>query len=498
MPPRSLPGRSRSLAAVLAVLLPLPLIPAGEPLQGQASSPYSVEPPAPAGYDRARGSADARRHLEALIRINTENPPGNELAAARYFDSVFATLPGVSREILEAAEGRANFVARLQAPNATERPVLVMGHMDVVGADTTRWSTPPFEGTERDGYLYGRGSMDDKGMLAATLAVMEQLAEQRESLTRDIIFVGTAGEEGGPSVGIDWLMEHHPELVTDAEFALNEGGRIRVRDGSIATVNIQTSEKIPYVLTLEAEGQGGHGSVPIPGNPLAALARAAIQVHEWQPPARLNATTRLYFRKLAEVEPDETVARAMREIAAEESDSATFARADSILSTDPLHNAVLRAGASLTILDGGFRSNVIPGEGTATFSFRTLPDDDAAALVAELQELVAEHGVRVSLGSEPVEAPPVSPVTTELYRSMESAATTMAPEVTVLPFMSTGATDGAVLRAAGIPTYGILPFPLVMEDELRMHGDDERVPVESIGWATEFVYRVLHGVGSGE
>lgn len=457
---------------------------------------YRVTAPAPDGYDRTNAAGAAREYLEALIAINTENPPGNELAAASYMDSVLGRLPGVERQILVAAEGRANLVARLRAPNASGRPVIVMGHMDVVGADTARWTTPPFQATERDGYVYGRGSMDDKGMLAATMAVLGELAGWRDRMTRDIILVATAGEEGGPSVGIDWILENHRELLADAEFALNEGGRIRVRDGAVSTVNIQTTEKIPYVLRLDATGTGGHGSVPIPGNPLAALARAVTRVHEWRPPATLNETTRLYFQRLATVEPDPAMARAMREISDPSSDAATVAGADSVLSREPIHNAVLRPGASLTIMDGGFRSNVIPSEGSASFSFRVLPDDDVMALLAGLEAVVAEPGVRLSLDREPAAAPPVSSVTTALYRSMERAATEMAPSATVVPFMSTGATDGAALRAIGIPTYGILPFPLEMEDELRMHGDDERIPVQSIGWATEYLYRVLEGVVS--
>lgn len=490
-------ARIRSAARLLLLVLGVPPLAACQTVHAQAGNPadpYVVQVRAPEGYDRARGAESARRHLEALIRLNTENPPGNELRTASYFDSVLASLPGVERHVLEAEPGRANFVARLRAVNATQKPVLVMGHMDVVGADTSKWTTPPFEPTERDGYLYGRGAMDDKGMLAATVAVLEQLAARREHLTRDVIFVATAAEEGGPSIGIDWLVEHHSELISDAEFALNEGGRIRVRDGRISTVNIQTTEKIPYVLRLTAKGTGGHGSVPLPDNPLAALARAAQRVHEWKRPARLNETTRLYFTRLAGIEGDATVARAMRDIANPNADAATFARADSILSRDPLHNAVLRPGVSLTMLNGGFRSNVIPSDGTATFSFRVLPDDDVPALVRELQGVVSEQSVTASLDRDPVAAPEVSPVTTALYRAMESAATAMSPGVTVVPFMSTGATDGAVLRAAGIPTYGILPFPLVMEDELRMHGDDERIPLRSIGWATEFLYRVLGGV----
>ena len=458
------------------------------------SSPYTVRAPAPAGFDRAAAQRSTQAHLTRLIAINTQNPPGNEIATARYFDSVFAGVPGIERRILDVGGGRANFVGRLRATNPRGRPVLVMGHMDVVGADTTKWTSNAFEATIRDGYLYGRGAIDDKGMLAATTTVLTELAKQRSTLTRDIIFIGTAGEEGGPSVGIDWILEHHPEVLGNAEFALNEGGRIRVENGIVRTVNIQTTEKVPYNVRALAKGTSGHGSVPLPDNALAALARAASRVHEYKSPVKLNETTRIYFARLAEIEPDASTQAAMRRLSASGASQAEIDAAAAVLSREPLYNAVLRSGISLTLMNGGIRSNVIPSDGAATFNVRVLPNDDVRAVVEAMRGVAAEPQVTFELEGEPIMPPPPSPVGTALFQAMERAAKTMEPRTTVIPFMSTGATDGAALRAKGIPTYGILPMPLPMEDELRMHGDNERVPVAALGWATEYLYRVLSEV----
>lgn len=458
-----------------------------------AQNAYDVAAPPPPGFARDEAQAATRLHLEALIGLDTQNPPGNERLTAAYLDSVLRRIPGIETRILDVGSGRANFVARLRAVRPTKRPVLVMGHMDVVGADTAKWQTPPFRATERDGYLYGRGAIDDKGPLAASVAALLQLARQRERLTRDIILLGTAAEEGG-DVGIDWVVDSAFDLVGDAEFALNEGGRVRVVDGRLATVNIQTTEKVYYAVVARATGPSGHGSVPLPDNALAALARAVARVHAWRAPARLNETTRLYFARLAEVESDTTLRAAMRRISVRGADSATVGAAAAVLSREPLHNAVLRTAASLTLLDGGIRANVIPSEGTATFNVRALPGEDIHAFVRRMQEIGGEAQVTFTVSGEPGADPPPSPVTTDLFVSMERAAKAMAPGAVVIPFMSTGATDGAALRARGIPTYGILPFPLEMDTELRMHGDNERVPVRALGWGAEYLYRVLHGV----
>jgi acetylornithine deacetylase/succinyl-diaminopimelate desuccinylase-like protein len=358
--------------------------------------------------------------------------------------------------------------------------------MDVVGADASKWSTPPFEPTVRDGYLYGRGAIDDKGMLAATVAALLQLSPARETLDRDIILAATADEENGPT-GVKRLLNHHFGLVKDAEFALNEGGRIRIQDGRIYSVNIQTTEKIPYNITATARGTSGHGSVPLPDNALAALSRAVGRVAAWRAPVRLNLTTRLYFAGLAEIEKDPEVQQAMESISSS-TDPQIIDQAVEVLSREPLYDAALRTGQSLTLLEGGFRSNVIPSEGTANFNVRILPQEDIQDVVREMNRTGGESQVTFEIVED---SPPVSPLTSELFEAMQRAAEVMAPNAIVIPFMSTGATNSALLRARGIPAYGILPMPLRVEDELRMHGDDERVPLEALGWAAEYLYRVL-------
>ncbi|TVR56702.1 MAG: M20/M25/M40 family metallo-hydrolase [Gemmatimonadales bacterium] len=481
------------VGALLCVsgLLGLLAVPGGMSAQSVDPATWRVDAPPPAGYDREWAAAETWASLEALIRIDTQNPPGNELEAALWFEAYFRDLEGVEIHVHETTAGRANVVARLRAVEPELAPVIVMGHLDVVGADPESWSTPPFEPTVRGDYLYGRGTIDDKGMLAAAATAFRLLARDREALRRDVIFLGTADEEAGGSEGIDALLAERPELISDAEFAINEGGRIRVVDGRIRTVNIQTVEKVPYNVVARAGGPSGHGSVPLPENALAALARAASRVHDWRPPVRLNETTRLYFQRLAEVESDPEMRRAMEGIAGA-TDAAEIDSHAVVLARDPLHNAVLRTGASLTILDGGFRSNVIPSEGTATFNVRILPEEDIEEVVREMQRVGGEPSVTFTLSGAPAEqVPAASPVDTDLFRAMEGVANTMAPDAVVMPFMSTGATDAQATRAAGIPTYGILPMPLPMEDELRMHGDDERVPIPALGWATEYLYRVL-------
>lgn len=501
-----------------------------------ADERFAVAAPAPEGLDRAAAAADVRRFLTELIAIDTVNaqtpdpartlPNGNELATARWFERQLAAAfgPGDQRHefevtaadgtvwhqasrlwpgrfeihVLESAPGRANLIARLRSDDPIGPPVLVMGHMDVVGADPAAWSTPPLQATLVDGKLQGRGAIDCKGPLAAELVAVLALAARREQLARDVVLLATAAEEGGPSVGIDWVLEHRPDLLGDPAFALNEGGRIRLGPDGVESVNIQTTEKVSYNLRVTATGPSGHGSVPLPDNALAALARAVARLHAWRAPASLNDTTRAYFRRRAELEDDPNLAAAMATLVDPASEAAAVAAAVDTLDEVPAYNAVLRAGLSLTLIDGGFRTNVIPSSGSATFNLRVLPDDDVMALVAALQVAAGEPAVTVELSRAPRKAPPPSPLDTPLYRAMESAALTMAPDVAVIPFLSTGATDGAALRARGIPTYGILPIPLDMQDELRMHGDDERAPVEGLGWAAEYIYRVLAAVTDRE
>jgi acetylornithine deacetylase/succinyl-diaminopimelate desuccinylase-like protein len=466
------------------------LLAAPAALSAQPVSIPAITTPAPAGFDRAVAQRESLTLLKQLIGIDTQNPPGNEMRLAQHFDSVLKGVPGVETRILDMGNNRANFVARLRAANPTKRPVLVMGHMDTVGADPSKWTTPAFTPTERDGYLYGRGTIDDKGSLAATVVAMTLLAPRRATLERDIILLGTAAEEGGGPEGIAGVVGKHFDLIKDAEFALNEGGRVRIRDGKIYSINVQVTEKQSYNVTATAKGTSGHGSVPLPDNAIAALGRALARVQELKLPVVMNPTTREYFKRLATIEKDPAMSQAMAAIAVA-TEAIAIDRAAAVLSRDPTYNATLRTGVAITMINGGIRSNVIPSDATATLNIRTVPDGDIAAVVRELNRIGGETAVTFATPQTQRQAPPDSPISSALFQAMESAGKAMAPGTTVVPFMSTGGTDGAMLRANGIPTYGILPLPLIEEDELRMHGDNERVPIASLGWATEYLFRTL-------
>ena len=234
-------------------------------------------------FDRTSAQRDTLTLLKELVALDTQNPPGNEILVARHLDGFLRGVPGIETRILDPGDGRANFVARLRASKPTQRAVLVMGHMDVVGADTAKWTSPPFQAVERDGYLYGRGTIDDKGALAATAVAMRLLAARRDSLDRDIILLGTAAEESGGDQGISRILTDHFDLIKDAEFALNEGGRVRVRKGRVYSINVQVSEKISYAVVATSRGTSGHGSVPLPDNAIAALSRALGRVHAARP-----------------------------------------------------------------------------------------------------------------------------------------------------------------------------------------------------------------------
>jgi acetylornithine deacetylase/succinyl-diaminopimelate desuccinylase-like protein len=360
---------------------------------------YQLTATAPHGFDRVRAQSDTEAYLVKLIGFDTQNPPGNETRVAKYLDSVLSGIPGIETHVIELSPGRANFIAHVHAAHPTNKPVLIMAHMDIVGVDLSKWETPPFEPTVRNGYLYGRGAIDDKGMLAAAMTALLSLAKQRDALGRDIILLATAGEEGGGD-GIRQIVEQHFNQIEGAEFALNEGGRVRTENGVIRLVNIQTTEKIPYNVLVVASGPSGHASIPLPNNALVALARAVARVHEWKAPVGLNETTRSYFSGLARLESDATMKQAMKTLASSQ-DSLTINRAAEVVSREPRYYAILRTGVSLTLLNGGIRSNVIPSQGTANLNVRVLPGEDIQKTVIEMNQVAGERQVVLSLVGQP-------------------------------------------------------------------------------------------------
>jgi acetylornithine deacetylase/succinyl-diaminopimelate desuccinylase-like protein len=368
---------------------------------------------------------------------------------------------------------RPNLIARLKG-NGRKRPLLVMGHSDVVTVDDAKWKFPAFSATRDGGYVYGRGTVDDKDNLTAALMTMLTLKRLNVPLDRDVIFVSESGEEGSTGVGIGYLVrDHFPEI--DAEYCLAEGGGVTRIGGAVKYATVQTLEKIPRGVELVAHGISGHGSVPLKSNAIVHLAGAVARVGEWRPEIRFNETTGTYFRKLAAISPPE-VAKYYRDVLS--TDAKTRQAADDwLFENEPRHSSMLRTSVSPNIFAGGYRSNVIPSEAKATLDVRALPDENPAKFLEELKRVVNDPAVDVRFtGQNERPAGPDARLDSEAYKALEAAATRIY-NTTTLPTMSTGATDMAQLRSKGVQCFGIGPAT-DMEDGPKgfgAHSDQERL-----------------------
>jgi acetylornithine deacetylase/succinyl-diaminopimelate desuccinylase-like protein len=432
-------------------------------------------------------------HLQRLIKINSVNPPGNEMAVARYLEGVLKAAR-IETQLFEPSPGRAALIARLRG-NGSKRPVILMAHMDVVGVEPEHWSVDPFEGVVEGGYLYGRGAIDDKGMLAANLVTMlllkQHVVDAGGTLARDVIFVATSDEEGQGKWGIGWIVQNHPELV-NAEFALNEGGRTRIVNGKPLYLAVQSTEKVPHNVRVTATGPSGHASIPLEGNAILRLGRALAAIGAHREPVRITPTSRVFFRELSKVWPDGRVRAAMADVASRE--RARVTRGASVLEKIPVFNAVIRNGISATMTEGGIRSNVIPADAWANLNIRTLPGESIDSVVARLRTAVNDRQVTIDVTDRTEHDPPASSYESAMFAAIRESARALSPNLAVVPYLSTGATDNAVLRAGGMHAYGILPFPMDQGDEDRMHGHDERVPLESLHFGTRLIYGAIRRV----
>jgi acetylornithine deacetylase/succinyl-diaminopimelate desuccinylase-like protein len=428
-------------------------------------------------------------HLQAMIRMNTSNPPGNEIAVARYLDSTLKA-EGIETHLFEPAPGRAALVARLKG-NGSKQPVILMAHMDVVGVEHDKWSVDPFGAVIRDGYLYGRGAIDDKGMLSANLETMlllkRNVVDKGATLSRDVVFVANSDEEAGGDWGMGWLIANHPELVK-AEFALNEGGRTRIVQGKPLYLAIQNTEKVSHVVEVVASGTGGHASIPLKDNAILRLGRALAKIGEHREPLDVKPTTREFFLELSKVWPDKSQRQAMADVASRA--PARQQRGARVLANIPVLDAVLRNGISATIIGGGIRSNVIPVEAKATLNIRTLPGASLDSVISRLKRVVNDPKVAFNIVERSDDAP-ASDFTSPMFAAIADATRAVDPTMVVVPYLSTGATDSARLRQLGMQAYGILPFPMDQNDEDRMHGNDERIPLSSLAFGTKVIYGAI-------
>lgn len=439
---------------------------------------------------------DVAKLLTEVIRIDTSNPPGNEAKLAEFLKTKFAPL-GFEIDIIPTpAPGKAHFIARLRG-DGSKKPILLAGHEDVVGVEREKWTMDPFEGVVKDGYVYGRGAIDFKGGLAVFAQAVMDIAKSKRPLARDIIFLAEADEEGG-LYGTRFLAEKAWNKI-DCEFALNEGGWI-IKDaaGKVQYVSVSTADKSGMSLLVTARGTSTHSSMPLKDNAIFRLSRAMAKISEYDTKPKLTESTRQFFFTLSETsaEPMKTHFRNL----ATSSDPKLVAAADKAISENPLLHAIMRNTIAPVFLNAGFRGNVIPGSADATLNFRTIPGTTPEELIAEIKSVINDPMVDVTQAPIGTSRGPMTPEqskmmadymaaarrgiesskTTELYQALVKHAGLTYPGTKVTPYLFQAGTDASAWRTRGIPVYGIYPYPITAQDLERMHGNDERVPVDSL------------------
>ena len=420
----------------------------------------------------------------ALVQLDTT--AGHEIVAVEYLKKVLES-EGIPTKTFALDPNRPNLVARLKG-NGSKRPLLILAHTDVVGVQREKWPVDPFGAVMKDGYIWGRGTKDDKPVLTANLITMLMLKRLGVQLDRDVIFLAESAEEADVTgVGINFMVREHFDEI-DAEFAMTEGGGARIAGGRVASVNIGTAEKLPARTRLVATGTAGHGSVPRLDNALVHLAAAVEKVGRWEPPMRFNATTRAYFERLATISPPDRAA-----IYKALFNPKTAGPAEAFLREHaPGEYSMLRTSVVPTMLKAGVGPNVIPSEAEATVDIRALPGEDIDAFYAEMAKVIGDPAVKI-VPLPPSRPPsPASKLDTEMYRVMEQVSNTVYPDAAILPSMSTGASDQAQLRAKGIQSYGIGPASTDSDAlDYPAHGDVERLAESSLYPFAQYVWNVV-------
>ena len=447
----------------------------------------SAAPHAQAPAGQAAIEAETLKHFQALVQLDTSSPPGNEVRAVEYLKKVLDA-EGIPAEVFAKDPQRPNLVARIKG-NGKKQPILVMGHTDVVTVDPKKWTFPPFGATLDGGYVYGRGTVDDKDNLVASLMLVLMLKRQGTALDRDVIFLAESGEEGAPDVGAQFMADEHLDAIK-AEYCLAEGGGVVRAGGQAVRANIGTTEKEPRSVEIIARGPAGHGSVPSQGNAVMTLANAVGKVGSWKPPLRLNETTASYFRKLITMSDPEK-AQKYRDLLNPDP-KVNGPAADWMLANEPQHWSMTHTSLVPTIIDGGFRYNVIPSETKATFDVRLHPDENQETFLDEVRKVINDPRVEVKWARDRYRPAGGSRITTEAFETIE-AQTKKHYGVVALPTMGTGATDMSNIRAKGIACYGIGPA-LDTEDGPKgygAHSDQERILVSELHRFVRYQYDIV-------
>lgn len=431
----------------------------------------------------------AVHHLQELLRCDTQSPPGNEVRAAEYIRKALADV-GVETTFVESDPGRVSVVARLKAENPTGKPVMLMGHVDVVTVEPEKWERDPFSGDLVDGYVWGRGAVDMKGQVAGELAAFIAIKDSGIPLTRDLIFVAFADEEAGGTYGADYVWKNHQELI-DAEFAINEGGGNPMTIGDRLFYGCQVAEKGASRLKMIVRGETGHAAIPKSNTAMEKLGEAMRRLHAWEAPTQLTEAMRQMLQGIGEALGGEEGGRIAAML---DGDVPSWDE----LSTLPLpesEKGILYATTHNTIrptiINGGHRINVIPSEIVVEIDARILPGVVPEEFRREIQDVVGDLAEITFLSERQesgIEADPAS----EFFEAIKETMSAVQPEATVIPVMSWGGTDAA--HVPGTKVYGF--FPLLPTERVPLydsliHAHNERVHVDDIGFGTRFIYDLV-------
>lgn len=437
--------------------------------------------------NQAAIEAETLQHFQALLKLDTSSPPGNEIRAVEYLKQVLDK-EGLAYQVFAKDPQRPNLVVRIKG-NGKKKPVLIMGHTDVVTVDAKKWTFPPFGAVRDGGYVYGRGAVDDKDNLTAALMTILRLKREGTPLDRDVILLAEAGEEGAPDVGAQFMADNHLDAI-NAEFCFAEGGGVVRRGGKVVQANVGTTEKEPRPIEIIARGPAGHGSVPSNNNAVTQLSAAVVKIASWVPPLRINETTGAYFRKLQTmVAPD--VAKQYRDVLSPDP-KVSGPAAVWLLENQPSHWSMLHTSLVPTIVDAGFRYNVIPSEVKAIFDVRLHPDENQDTFLDEVRKVIGNSSVEVRWFRDRYRPAGGSRLDTEAFTTLETQLKKHY-NTEVLPTMGTGATDMSNIRAKGIACYGIGPA-IDTEDGPKgfgAHSDQERILESELHRFVRFNYELV-------
>ena len=453
-----------------------------------SAAAVSAQNAAPRPVDWEATSKEAVHTLSNYLQVNTTNPPGNEMRTINFLKDILQA-EGFEVQVLDTAASelgptRGNIYARLKG-NGSKKAIALVGHMDVVPAVASYWTVDPFSGAIKDGYIWGRGSLDMKGQTIAQLYAMLALKRSGALLNRDIVFIGNSDEELGGLGAIDFV-KNHRDLLKDVEYLITEGGGNPLNNGKLEYYGVSVSEKRPFWQKLTVHGVASHGSRPTKQNPVPRLVAALDKIANYQTPLRVTPGVQKFMKDISV-----QYTGPQRAWLADAAAAVKTPGGRAFITDNTAWNAIIRNTISLTVLTGSNKTNVIPPEASAELDIRLLPDQDPAAFLADLKRVVNDTAVHFEQ-LLPLKPPLESPIATDLYKAIEKAAHDRDPNALVTTIMLAGATDRPAYREAGLITYGFSPFKVEIADGQKgVHGNDERLSVENVGFGVKLLYDVI-------